>query len=106
MRIDNNTNLIGNLVRDVYYKEDGDVKLAKFTVAVNTTKDITNFIPVTTFDKVAESCASYLKKGSKVAIDAYLADGHTEVDGEHTNYLNVVAQSVKFLDKPQDSKES
>ncbi len=103
----NNVTLVGNLAKDVYFQDTDDKKLAKFTLAVDTNKDRTDFIPVTVFGDLAEACSKYLRKGRKASIVGSVWTNTVEEDGEYTNYVNVVARNVKFLDKkPQDSKES
>lgn len=70
-----NVTLIGRLTKDPNFRTtDGGHNLATFTVAVNrdykdnTGNRSTDFIPVITWNKTAEYCGKYLKKGYKVSI--------------------------------------
>ena len=57
-----------------------------------------DFIDVTVFSSQAEVCADYLTKGRRIAVEGRLH--HDEWDGENgrRQKLEVIAQSVEFLD--------
>lgn len=100
--------LIGRLTRDPLLKYVGeDVAVGSFTLAVDrdyVSADGDNeadFIPVVTWRKVAENCADYLKKGSLVGIAGRIQVRSYEKDDERRWVTEIVADSVKFLDKRQ-----
>jgi single-strand DNA-binding protein len=66
------------------------------------------WVGVQVWEGLAESCAKYLKKGSRVAIDGVLRMDSWEKDGQKHSKLYVVANEVEFLDpKPKgDSAEA
>src|SRR5258708_6980856 len=92
--------LIGNLTTDVELKEIGtDKKVATFQLAVDRPREGADFIGIATWDRQAETCAEYLRKGSKVAIDGRLRSRSWEdPDGKRRSALEVVANRVQFLD--------
>lgn len=108
--------VVGNLGRDpeMRYTPSGQ-PVTDFSVAVNrqytngageTVKDLVWF-RISTFGKQAEVCNQYLKKGAKVLIEGRLAydrkTGGPRVwqgqDGVSHSGFELVAQSVRFLDK-------
>lgn len=84
---------------------------AKFGIAINRSYRNTAgeeikaplFINVVTWGKVAESCANYIHKGSKVAISGELKSNTWEDDaGNKRVNFEINAQIVQFLDsRPQ-----
>lgn len=97
----NNIVLIGNLARDpeLRYTTSGKA-VCRLTVAVNRGwgKDKgADFIPVEVWERQAESCASYLTKGSKVGVMGRLKVRKYEVHNETRWATDVVAREVEFL---------
>ena len=70
-------NIAGNVGQDpdVKYFESGAVK-ASSTLAVNRTKELTNWFGFTAWDKSAETMANYVRKGSKIALTGELTCEH------------------------------
>jgi single-strand DNA-binding protein len=119
----NNLNSIlieGNLVRDpeLSYTPKGTA-LCKITVACNRSykqdeeiqKEV-SFFDVTVWQRQAEACAEYLKKGRGVRVVGRLKqDRWTDPDGKVRSRVFVVAEHVEFKpgkkpdDKEADSKE-
>lgn len=97
--------LIGRLTRDPEFKytPNGNVVIT-FTLAVdrpfknqNGEKE-TDFIPIVTWNKLAENCANHLGKGRLVAVEGRLQIRSYEKDGNKHRIAEVVASEVKFLD--------
>lgn len=98
--------LIGRLTRDpeMRYIPAGDA-VTSFTLAVD--RQFTNkqgereadFIKIVVWKKTAEACANYLGKGSLVAIDGRLQIRSYDQDGQRRYIAEVVAETVKFLDR-------
>jgi len=62
-----------------------------------------DFIDVTVFGRQAETCAKYLAKGRRVAVEGHLHHSEWEAeDGSRRQKLEVIARSVEFLDAPPD----
>jgi single-strand DNA-binding protein len=100
--------LIGNLATDVEVRELGEGKQrASFLLAVNRiAKDEADFIWVTAWDRQAETCAQYLAKGSRVALDGRLRSRSWDEDGKKRNAVEVVANRVQFLTSPQPDPQA
>jgi len=100
----------GHLTRDpeLFYTKAGNA-LCKFDIAVNSftkngdeNKQETTFLSVTTWNKVAESTATYLKKGSLIRVKGRLKQQSWEdKEGNKRSKIQVEAQSVEFLTSPK-----
>lgn len=101
--------LIGNLATDVELKDVGeDKQVATFVLAVDRLgKDEADFIKVSTWNKQAETCARYLTKGRRVALDGRLRSSSWEdSDGNKRSAIEVVANRVQFLSPPPGKEEA
>lgn len=94
----------GNLVRDPEMHTFTNSKKCRFTIAVNRQRAqadgtrLADFIPVSTWNKLAEACMEYLQKGSKVAVTGRLATNRYENEaGEKRTSFEIVAESVEFI---------
>ena len=110
----NHVILIGRLTRDpeLRYTPNG-VAVANFSLAVD--RSFTNqagereadFIPVVVWQKLAETCANHLHKGRLVAVDGRLQIRSYETqDGQKRRVAEVIAASVKFLDRANESRKA
>lgn len=100
----NSVNLIGNLATDVDKREvrvgDETRSVATFLLAVNRPgKDAgADFIRVNAWNGQGESCATYLSKGKKVAVEGRIRTSQKELeDGTKRNFVEVTANRVEFL---------
>lgn len=102
--------LIGRLVRDpeLRYTQSG-IACTSFTIAVDRSfKDAqgnkqTDFIKIICWRKLAEIVANALAKGRLVAIAGALQIRSYEAqDGSRRQAAEVVADDVRFLDKPKE----
>ena len=95
--------LMGNLGSDpeLRYTPKGD-PVANFSIAINSVyneQDRTDWFRVTAWGKVAESCAQYLTKGSKVFVEGRLRENKWEDnEGNERRTVEVTASNVQFLD--------
>lgn len=114
--------LVGNLTRDPELAQTSSgISVCKFSIAVN--RDYTNangerdadFINIVTWRGLAENCAKYLVKGSKVAVCGSLqTSSYEDRNGEKRYRTDVVADNVEFIstkskedtEPPQTSKKS
>ncbi len=96
--------LIGNLATDVEVRDVGDKQVAKFLLAVNrrSKEGGADFICVCTWERQAELCSQFLKKGQRVAVDGYFRSRTWEDEGKRRQAIEVVARSVQFLSPPSD----
>ena len=103
--------IIGNLARDpeIRYTNSG-MAVAKMAVAVNRTwmrdgqkQEEVDFIPVVVWDKQAESCDKYLRKGSALLVEGRISVRSYEGrDGQKKYATEIVAQGVQFLGSKSD----
>lgn len=102
--------LIGRLTRDpeLRYTPNG-LAVANFDLAVDrpTTNQQgereTDFIRIVAWQKQAELCANYLKKGRLVGVEGRLQIRSYETqDGQKRKVAEVVANFVQFLDRGRD----
>ncbi|MHB1275152.1 MAG: single-stranded DNA-binding protein [Candidatus Humimicrobiaceae bacterium] len=100
----NQLTLLGNLARDpeIKYTNEG-LAIADLRVAVNRRwkdkegNDMENveFFNITAWNKLAENCASDLKKGDRVMVSGRLNHRSFDTkDGKKINIMNVIADVV------------
>jgi single-strand DNA-binding protein len=105
--------LIGNLGRDpeMTYTPAGS-PLTKFSLAVNRRwkdksgerKEETTWFNVVAWERLAETCNTYLHKGSKVYIEGRMTSRkYTNKDNVEVTAWDVIAQEMEMLD-PKDSQ--
>lgn len=97
---------IGNLTRDpdLRYTSQG-TPVCRFGIAINqkfNDKEETTFLNIVTWNGLAENCAKYLNKGSKVAVVGEIRVNEWETEsGEKKKNYEINANQVEFLTKPQ-----
>ena len=97
--------LIGNLTRDPELTETANgTAVCRFAIAVS--RDYagadgnreTDFFNITVWNKQAENCGKYLKKGNKVAVVARLQNrSYEDKDGVKRYVTDIIASEVEFL---------
>ncbi len=104
--------LIGNLGRDpeMSYTPSGKA-LTKFTVAVNRVQRSketgemqkeTDWFSIVAWERLAETCNSYLHKGSKVFIEGRMQSRKfTDKNGVERTFWEVVASDMQMLDSKE-----
>lgn len=99
----NELTLYGRLTRDpdLSYTSKGTA-LLKATIAVDHGKDITNFIPITAFDKTAETMANGLRKGHRILVKAHLQSSSYDKDGKKVFKLDVIVDRFTFVETKKD----
>jgi single-strand DNA-binding protein len=95
----------GNLTTNPEHKKISNGKsLTSFTIAVNhsqgkdpSQENDVSFFDVETWDKLADNCGEYLKKGSKVTVIGLLKqDRWKSTDGTARSKVKISAQQVRF----------
>jgi single-strand DNA-binding protein len=99
--------LIGNLTRDPELRyTPGGTAVANLGLAVNRRfkdssgelKEEVCFLTVTVWDKQAEACCEYLKKGRPVFVEGVLQSRFWETpEGQKRSAIDVRAERVQFL---------
>lgn len=64
-------------------------------------KESTEWVNVEAWDRLAEVCQEYLKKGSLVYVEGRLKTDKYEDNGENKYFTKVVALQLQFLDRRQ-----
>ena len=109
----NHVVLIGRLTGDpeLRYTPNG-VAVTNFRIAVDRTfsnskgEREVDFIPIVVWQKQAENCANYLKKGQMVAVEGRLQVRSYEAkDGQKRWVTEVYANNVQFLSRPKEEGE-
>lgn len=96
----NSVQIIGNLGAEpeMKYFESGKV-VANIRVAVRRSKDVTDWINATAFDKTAEMIANYCHKGDQIGVTGRL-QVDTWVDresGANRSAMKVIATQITLL---------
>ena len=106
----NRVMIIGNLGRDVElkYSQNGTAvgRMAvatsdSWTDAQGQKQEKTEWHNVTVFQKLAENCEKYLKKGSKVYVEGKLQTDSYEKEGQTHYSTKIIANVVQFLDSKE-----
>ena len=112
----NKVMIIGNLGKDpeMKYTQQGK-PVTTFSVAVSRTrrdadgqmKDETEWFRVVAWEKLAETCNEYLRKGSKVYIEGRLQTREYQAqDGQTRQSVEIVANEMLILDSRQQGGSS
>ena len=90
--------LLGRLTADPDIRSTRDGKaVASFTLAVDRYKEGADFIRCQAWEKRADFCEKYLKKGTKIAIRGRIRTGdYTDKDGKKVYTTDVVIEDIEF----------
>ena len=92
--------LVGRTTKDPEINE----KVVRFDLAVNRTKDETDFFKVSCFEKVAEFVKSYVKKGRLLLIEGTLRNNSwTYKEGKQRITTEIIANRVEMLEKKESN---
>lgn len=104
--------LVGRLVRDPEIRYVGSgAGVTKFSIAVNPNKrdakpEDTLFVDIVAWEKLAETCNTYLKKGMNVLVEGRLViRSFDDKDGNKRKATEVVINTMQMLDSPRDRQE-
>ncbi|MFO0908825.1 MAG: single-stranded DNA-binding protein [Isosphaeraceae bacterium] len=106
--------LMGRLTRDPELRyTPGGAAVTDLSVAINRsfstrdgdTREETVFVDVTVWDRQAETCCQYLKKGRSIHVEGSLKMDSWEdkATGEKRSKLKIQADRVQFLDRRDDA---
>src|SRR5690348_17661365 len=98
--------LVGNLTRDpeIRYTQSGK-GVTKFTLDVNNprNKEETTFVDIVAWDRLGETCNTYLKKGSNCLVEGRLViRSYDDKDGNKRKATEVVIDNMQMLGSPRD----
>lgn len=105
--------LMGNLTRDPELRRlPSGTAVAELGLALNRTftgkdgekREEVTFIDVTVWDRQAENCCQYLKKGRAIHVEGYLKmdSWDDKATGKKQYKVKVQADRVQFLDRRED----
>lgn len=105
--------LIGRLTRDpeLHYTTNGGKAVANFSIAVERRqqddqgKNLVDFVNIVAWQKTAEAVVNYMTKGRLVCVEGRLqVRKYTTNEGQKRVATEVVAQQVRFLDRPKEQQ--
>ena len=79
--------------------------MTKFTLAVNNprNKEETTFVDIVAWDRLGETCNTYLKKGSNCLVEGRLViRSYDDKDGNKRKATEVVIDNMQMLGSPRD----
>jgi single-strand DNA-binding protein len=99
--------LVGNLTRDpeIRYTQSGK-GVTKFTLAVNNprNREETTFVDIVAWDRLGETCNTYLKKGMNALVEGRLViRSYDDKDGNKRKATEVVIDNMQMLGSRRDS---
>ena len=102
--------LIGRLTRDpeLRYTSQGTA-VTNFGIAVDRgyktqgDQQTADFFNIVCWNRLAEIVAQYMVKGRLVAVQGRLQSRTVDRDGQRRTYVEVVASTVRFLERPAQS---
>lgn len=101
--------IIGNVTREPERKSTAsDVPYTRICVAVNrkSREQGTDFFNVVAWNKLAETCAAFVSKGSKICVEGSVQIREYEGrDGVKRSTIDIIASSVEFLNRVERLQE-
>jgi single-strand DNA-binding protein len=104
--------LVGNVAKDPEIRYIGSGSgVTKFRLAVNSNKrdakpEDTLFVDIISWDKLAETCNTYLKSGMQVLVEGRLSIRHyDDKDGNKRQATEVVIGTMQMLGSPRERQE-
>src|SRR5580704_6274311 len=99
--------LVGNLTRDpeIRYTQSGK-GVTKFTLAVNNprNREETTFVDIVAWDRLGETCNTYLKKGMNALVEGRLViRSYDDKDGNKRKATEVVIDNMQMLGSRRDA---
>jgi single-strand DNA-binding protein len=99
--------LVGNLTRDpeIRYTQSGK-GVTKFTLAVNNprNREETTFVDIVAWDRLGETCNTYLKKGMNALVEGRLViRSYDDKDGNKRKATEVVIDNMQMLGARRDA---
>ncbi len=105
--------VVGRLVKDPELKKtNSGSSVVSFTLAVDNRQrsngeKSASFFPCTAWNATAENVARFMKKGSLVGVDGRLNQRSYQArDGHNVNVIEIIAESVQFLDRKGENTSS
>lgn len=103
-QVNNNTTLIGRLVRDIEgtYVKDGEMFIGTATLAVDRRGEGADYIRIKLLGNQWEKVANYMNKGTQVAVVGHIQTGQYEdADGNRHYTTDVIVDNLQLLAQPR-----
>lgn len=101
--------ITGRLTRNPELRyTSNNVAITELNLAINNKKDDTTFLTIKLFNKTAETCNEYLKKGDLIAVEGNIKNNNYEDEAGKMHYrTDFIGNKVEFLStkKKDDTKE-
>jgi len=98
---------MGRLGSDPIFTQKGDMKVAKFTLAVNNGTDDPDWMDIVCFGGTAEFANNFLEKGVRVVVEGRIATSpYTDKDGVKRKSVNIVARNISFAESKRSVEGS
>lgn len=97
----NSVNLIGRVCNDIELRYTAGTQMAVCNILLAVKrpgKEETDFPKIVVYDKAAENCEKYLKKGRLCGVEGRLQTGSYEKNGIKIHTTEIVAHRVEFLE--------
>lgn len=106
--------LMGNLTRDPELRAGNEQSVVNFSLALNRSykdkndewQEITDFVDVVAWGKLAEQVSGRLVKGSRCLLNGRLQSRSWETDGVKKSKVEVLATEITFLDKEETNEQN
>lgn len=97
----NNCNFIGRVTKDIELrttKNGTNVCNIGIALMKKSKDEETTFLNITAYNKTAELCNDYVKKGDLIAIDCYVKNNNWEDENKNKHWENqFIARQVYFI---------
>jgi len=99
---------LGNLTKDPVSRETKNGKtVCSFSLAINNQNNTVTYLDVESWEKVAQNCQRFLKKGRQALIEGRLQlNTWKSQSGENRSKLYCIADRVTFLQKSDDKQNN
>lgn len=101
--------ITGRLTRNPELRyTSNNVAITELNLAINNKKDDTTFLTIKLFNKTAETCNEYLKKGDLIAVEGNIKNNNYEDETGKMHYrTDFIGNKIEFLSmkKKEEVKE-
>ena len=101
--------ITGRLTRNPELRyTSNNVAITELNLAINNKKDDTTFLTIKVFNKTAETCNEYLKKGDLIAVEGNIKNNNYEDEAGKMHYrTDFIGNKIEFLSmkKKEEVKE-
>ena len=105
--------LVGRMVRDPEYRVNGELGVARFTIAVDRRfknsegKYEADFINCVSFRQTAEFISKYFLKGMRIGVTGRIQTGsYTNKDGQKVYTTDVVVDTAEFIESKNNNTQT